>query len=405
MEMTICLRRPHEKQLEIIESPAKRKVIRAGRRSGKTTVASIIAVQDFLAGRRVLYGTPTQEQVDRFWYECKRALEEPIEAGVFYKNETKHIIELAGTEQRIRAKTAWNADTLRGDYADKLILDEYQLMGADTWGLVGAPMLLDNNGDAVFIYTSKRGKNHSKILFKKAEEDTSGRWETFVFSSHDNPHLSIEALEEITWDMTDQAYRAEIKAEEIDDDPMAFWRREEMIESYRVTSHPDLVRVIVGVDPPGGNTECGIVVVGLGDDGHGYIISDDSIFASPAIWGAEAVTTYNRNKADRIVGEKNYGGDMVENTIRQVEGGQDISYKSVQATRGKAIRAEPVAALYELGKVHHVGQYTELEDELCTWVPGVSKWSPNRLDALVWAVTELMPGIRVLEPSKLVDFA
>jgi len=405
MEMTICLRRPHEKQQQIIESRAKRIVIRAGRRSGKTTVASIISVKDFLAGRRVLYGTPTQEQVDRFWYECKRALEEPIEAGVFYKNETKHIIELPGTEQRIRAKTAWNADTLRGDYADKLILDEYQLMGEETWGLVGAPMLLDNNGDAIFIYTSKRGKNHSKILYKKAEEDTSGRWETFAFSSYDNPHLSREALEEITWDMTNQAYRAEIMAEEIEDDPMAFWRREEMIEVYRVTSHPDLIRIIVGVDPPGGNTECGIVVAGVGVDGHGYVLADSSVFASPAIWGAEAVTTYNRNKADRIVGEKNYGGDMVENTIRQVKGGQDISYKSVQATRGKAVRAEPVAALYELGKVHHVGQYPELEDELCTWVPGVSKWSPNRLDALVWALTELMPGIRILEPSKLVDFA
>jgi len=405
MEMTICLRRPHKKQRLIIKSLAKRIVIRAGRRSGKTTVASIIAVKDFLAGRRVLYGTPTQEQVDRFWYECKRALEEPIEAGVFYKNETKHIIELPGTEQRIRAKTAWNADSLRGDYADKLILDEYQLMSAETWGEVGAPMLLDNNGDAIFIYTSKRGKNHSKILYKKAKEDTSGRWETFTFSSHDNPHLSREALEEITWDMTDQAYRAEIMAEEIEDDPMAFWRREEMIEAYRVTSHPDLIRIIVGVDPPGGSTECGIVAAGVGVDGHGYVIDDSSVFASPAIWGAEAVTTYNRNNADRIVGEKNYGGDMVENTIRQVEGGQDISYKSVQATRGKAVRAEPVAALYELGKIHHVGQYSELEDELCTWVPGVSKWSPNRLDALVWALTELMPGIRILEPSKLVDFA
>lgn len=394
MTMIVHLKRPHNRQQAIIDSPAPRKVVRAGRRGGKTTVAAILAVQRFLDGKRILYATPTQEQVDRFWHEVKLALAEPIDANVFYKNETMHIIELPGTEQRIRAKTAWNADTLRGDYADTLILDEYQQMGEDTWGLVGAPMLLDNDGDAIFIYTEKRGKHHSKELFNKAKEDTSGRWQTFVFSSHDNPYLSREALADITKDMTSLAYRAEILAEEIDDDPRALWKRE-LIQ--HVTRFPDLTRVVVGVDPPGSEdgAECGIVVAGsvmLADVLGIYVLGDYSLQGSPAKWASEVVSAYNRHHADRVVGERNYGGDMVENTIRGVDGGQAIAYKDVIASRGKALRAEPVVAQYEQGRVQHAGSFTQLEDEMCNWVPGMSKWSPNRIDALVWAITDLMTG-------------
>src|SRR3990167_3668560 len=175
--LTVNLHKPHDKQATIKTSPAKRKVVRAGRRGGKTTLASDIAIEKFLDGRRVLYATPTQEQIDRFWYLIKKALEELLERGVYYKNETRHIIERPGTENRIRAKTAWDADSLRGDYADYLILDEYQDMDPAAWELVGAPMLLDNDGDALFIYTSKRGKRgkHTRDLFKRAKEDTTGR--------------------------------------------------------------------------------------------------------------------------------------------------------------------------------------------------------------------------------------
>ena len=123
---------------------------------------------------------------------------------------------------------------------------------------------------------------------------------------------------------------------------------------------------------------------------HGYILDDASLAGSPATWGGQVVTCYNRNAADRVLGEVNFGGDMVENTIRTVDGGQNISYNDVRASRGKKVRAEPVSALYEQGRVHHVGQFAQLEDELCSWVPGEGMPSPNRLDALVWALTDLM---------------
>jgi len=400
--MRVYLRRPHEQQKRFIESPAKRKILRAGRRGGKTTGVAVLALRKFLAGHRVLYATPTGDQLDRFWFEVKQALREPIAEGVFYKHEGKHIVELANTEQRIRAKTAWNADTLRGDYADILILDEWQLMNEEAWERVGAPMLIDNNGDAIFIYTppslrsrgttKARDPRHAAKMFKRARADESGRWAAFHFSSYDNPHVSKQAIDDLALDMTSLAYRQEILAEDIDAAPGALWTRA-MIEGNRVTKHPPLDRVVVGVDPPGGATECGIVAAGIAEVGgklHGYVLSDKSLQASPDVWGRAVVTAYNATAAGRIVAEINFGGDMVQSTIATID--PDASYKAVRASRGKAVRAEPVAALYEQGRIHHVGEFPHLEDEQCMWIPGHGGSSPNRLDALVWAITDLMLG-------------
>jgi len=183
--------------------------------------------------------------------------------------------------------------------------------------------------------------------------------------------------------------RQELHAEILDDNPDALWQREK-IEEARVRDMPDLVRVVVGVDPPGteSGAEAGIVVAGIDANGEGYVLDDRSLHASPSEWAKAAVTGYNLWKAGRIIGEVNNGGDMVEYTIRTVKA--DVSYKAVHASRGKYTRAEPIAALYEQSKVHHVGSFPELEDQQCQWVPGDP--SPDRLDALVWALTELMLG-------------
>ncbi len=165
------------------------------------------------------------------------------------------------------------------------------------------------------------------------------------------------------------------------------WTRA-LIEDNRVTRHPQLMRVVVGVDPPGGVAECGIVVAGLGVDGHGYVVDDASLKGTPDTWGNEVVAAYSRNRADRILAESNFGGDMVESTIRTVDA--DVPVQLVRASRGKAVRAEPVTALYEQGRIHHVGQFSLLEDEMCSWVPNEGKPSPNRLDALVWTLTDLI---------------
>lgn len=419
--LTIALPRPHSEQRRFLTSPAKRKIIRAGRRGGKTVGMAIYAVERFLAGRRVLYTTPTSEQIERFWVETTRALAEPIQAGVFHVNQTRHVIELPGTEQRIRAKTAWSADTLRGDYGDEIIFDEYQLMDETAWSEVGAPMLLDNDGNATFIYTppslrsrsvtKARDPQHAAKLYKAASQDASGRWAVFHFPSSANPHISPVALGEISKDMTSLAYRQEILAEDIDEAPGALWKRGD-IDAARLGKLPeveitdeqgvkrreeiDLSRIVVGVDPTAsaGGDECGIVTAGRRGDDY-YTLADDSLQGSPEAWAQAAIAAYHRHKADCIVAEKNNGGEMVESVIKQAiinarmkdDTIGEVPVKLVWASRGKATRAEPISAIAEKGRDHHVGMFPLLEDELCMWTAGDA--SPNRLDAKVWALTEL----------------
>ena len=187
--------------------------------------------------------------------------------------------------------------------------------------------------------------------------------------------------------------RQELLAEILDDNPGALWRRAD-IEGAAVATCPDLKRIVVAVDPAATHTEdsdeTGIVVCGIAHNGEGYVLDDMSLKGSPHEWGSQAVAGYTKYKADRLVAEVNNGGDMVEHTVRTVS--PNVSYRAVHASRGKVIRAEPIAALYEQGRVHHVGTFPTLEDQLCQWEPGMK--SPDRLDALVWALTDLM-----LEPA------
>jgi Terminase RNaseH-like domain len=358
-----------------------------------------LAVERFLgeAGtNRVLYAVPTAEQIQRFWHEVCNALAEPLEFGVFKKYEADKIIEYPGTEQRIRAKTAWNANTLRGDYGDLIILDEFQLMAEDCLQDVVYPMLIDNNGDLVLVYTppslksravsKATDKRHAAKLFKEKKNDP--RWLCLHFTSHDNPHLSKEGIAEVSADMTQVSILQEIMAEDSEEVPGALWKQR-MIDDLRVSEYPPLIRIVVGVDPSGGSeTEVGIVAAGLGANGHGYVLADKSkATPTPREWASETTWTYYELKADRILGEENFGGQMVETTLKMHD--ENISYKAVRATRGKLVRAEPICALYEKGMIHHVGNFPLLEEEMCSYVPGGK--SPNRMDALVWCFTDLFP--------------
>lgn len=401
----IVTKEPHDKQREFLDSPAKRKVIRAGRRGGKTVGEAIDGIRCFAAGRRVLYAAPTAEQIDAFWFEVCLALDALADAKILYKNETEHLFEVPGTKNRIRAKTAWNANTLRGDYADKLILDEWQLMAEDTWDRAAAPMLMDNNGDVVFCYTPPSLKTralskatdprHAAKLFKAAQADSSGLWRAFHFTSYENPYISAEGIELIASGMTRLSREQEILAEDDVDIPGALWRQSE-IDALRITpgEAPDMQRIVVAIDPMGESgsigAEAGIIVAGRGTDGHLYVLEDVSLSATPDGWARTAVQAFYRWRADRIVAEKNYGGEMVESTLRTVD--KHVPLKLVTATRGKLVRAEPLAALYEPQQraVHHVGEFPQLESELVSYL-GAGR-SPNRLDALVWAGTELMSG-------------
>lgn len=186
-----------------------------------------------------------------------------------------------------------------------------------------------------------------------------------------------------------------------DENPNALFS-DETIDKWRVMDGvvPEMVRIVVAVDPSGSgdvdnadNDAIGIAVVGLGTDGNAYLLEDCTVKAGPATWGRVATDAYDRHMANMVVGESNYGGDMVRFTIQTAR--KNTPYKAVTATRGKHVRAEPIAALYDTGKVRHVGHFRQLEEELTGFsVNGyIGESSPNRADALIWALTEIFPGI------------
>ncbi len=213
----------------------------------------------------------------------------------------------------------------------------------------------------------------------------------------DNPHLPVSFVAAMAAQYgATRLGRQELGGEMIEDAVGALWTRA-MIEACRTGSSPDPVRVVVGVDPPAGigGDACGIVAVALDAGGIGYVLEDASVVgASPEGWARAVAACVERHGADRVIAEVNQGGAMVESVLRGAAA--DLPIKTVHATRGKVLRAEPVAALYERGKVRHVGAFPALEDELCGLVSGGGYEgpgrSPDRADALVWAVTALMLG-------------
>lgn len=199
--------------------------------------------------------------------------------------------------------------------------------------------------------------------------------------------------------------RQELDAEILEDIPGALWSRRSLDEA-RVMQAPALLRIVVGVDPAASSgeaaNETGIVVVGIAADNQAYVLEDWSIRGTPDEWARKAVAAYRKHSADALIAESNQGGEMVSAVIRSVA---DIPVKLVHATRGKYVRAEPISALYEQGRVHHVGMLPVLEDQMISFTPERAAdrkdgYSPDRVDALVWAATELFPEITGPEPRK-----
>lgn len=204
--------------------------------------------------------------------------------------------------------------------------------------------------------------------------------------------------------------RQEIDAEILEDVPGALWNRG-IIEGCRTGAAPALVRVVVAIDPAASShenaDETGIIVAGRDERGHGWVLADASGRYQPAEWAKAAIAAYRAHRADRVVAEVNNGGEMVAATLRMID--PNVPFAAVHASRGKLARAEPVAALYEQGRVHHVGALPRLEDQMCGFTPvapggfdaRAMGYSPDRVDALVWAITDLLvepaPGTGIYE--------
>ena len=184
----------------------------------------------------------------------------------------------------------------------------------------------------------------------------------------------------------------ELMGEILHDHQGALWKHA-LLDPHKVDEAPPLRRIVIGIDPAttytSSSDETGIIIAGLGQDLRGYVLQDLSGRHSPNEWARKAVNAYHHYKADRIVAEINAGGDLVKRVIRSID--PDVALTTVRASRGKVTRAEPIAALYEQGRVSHIkGDLETLEHQLCSFIPGKTSKSPDRMDALVWTLTELM---------------
>jgi len=285
--------------------------------------------------------------------------------------------------------TAFSADEpdrLRGPNHDLAWCDELAAWRyPDAWDMLIFGLRIGDHPRALVTTTPRPTRIIRELVARDDVAVTRGS--TFENQANLAPSFLAEILDR--YEGT-RLGRQELHAEILDDVDGALWNRD-LIEAARVTSLPDMRRIVVAIDPAVSSketsAETGIVACGVGQDGHGYVLEDRSTRGSPNEWASEAIASYHRLKADRIVAEANQGGDMVRHTLDTVERGVPI--RLVHASRGKRVRAEPIAALYEQGKIHHLGMFADLEDQLCSWVPDRSP-SPDRLDALVWALTELV---------------
>ena len=289
------------------------------------------------------------------------------------------------------------ADRLRGPEHDAAWADELAAWNEpqSTWDMLQFGMRLGKRPRWLVTTTPRPIKLLKDLLARQGSDVVVTRGNTFENEANLAPTFlaAVRSRYEGT-----RLGRQELNAELLSDMPGALWQLD-WIDRNRITKVPeDLRRIVVAIDPAvsnnEGSDETGIVVAGISADKHVYVLEDLSGRYAPHEWAAKAIEAYRRHKADRIIAEINNGGAMVEATIRTVN--SRVSFKSVHASRGKVVRAEPIAALYEQSKVHHVGNYPTLEDQQCAFTSDFDRnragYSPDRVDALVWALTELSAG-------------
>jgi phage terminase large subunit-like protein len=369
-------------------------VVQAGRGFGKTRTGAE-AVREWAEdpNARILMIAPTSDDVRSTMIEGPSGLLScyPPDRRPLY-NPSRHLIHFPSGAIGI-TRSADEPERLRGPQFTKFWADELCAWNypEEAWDQISFGFRLKTkNLQGIISTTPKPLKVFKAILSDPGTVVTRG-------SSYDNrDNLSPQFFDKVIrrYEGT-RLGRQEIDAELLEDVPGALWVRK-VIDATRITMKEmrwDLiVRIVVAIDPAvtsnEDSDETGIVVAALARSGHVLILDDLSCKESPLGWAKVAIAAYKSRQAHRIVGEVNNGGDLVERNIRAVD--PNIAFRAVRASRGKAIRAEPVAALYEQGRVHHVGFFPKLEDQMCEYTPLGNEKSPDRLDAMVWAVTELL---------------
>lgn len=368
-----------------------------GRGSGKTRAgAENIWPVAMLMGERVAVIGPTSGDVRKTCFEGESGLLSVIPSDLidtYNRSSLEMWLKPGATGHRAYfvGYSSEEPERLRGPQHHRAWCDE---LGAwrypdDTWDMMMFGLRLGLNPSVLVTTTPRPIKLLRDLL--AADDTVVSRVSTFANSAN-LPEKILAKLRK-KYEGT-RLGRQELFAELIDDNPYALWKLDN-IEATRVRRDVEYERVVIAVDPPVTSTEesdeCGIVCCGKAGD-HGYVLADASCQGlSPDGWAARAVQLYRDRGADAIVAEVNQGGDMVESVIRQVD--RNVPVIKVHATRGKVVRAEPISAMYEQKRWHHVGIFAELEDQMCDFTSDFDKktkgYSPDRVDALVWAGFDL----------------
>lgn len=366
-----------------------------GRGTGKTRSAAEWITEEVASGRRgrlALIG-PTAADVRDTMVEGEsgilavssdrmRPVYEPSRRRLTWPNGAMALTFSAEEPERLRGPQH------DGGWADELAAWRY---GQECWDMFTFGLRLGANPQVVVTTTPRPTALLRSIMSDPHTTITRGT--TYDNLSNLAPTFARQII--ARYEGT-RLGRQELNAEILDDVPGSLWNRA-MLDADRVRSDavPPMRRVVVAVDPAvtarEDSDETGIVVAGLGEDGHGYVLDDLTVRASPNGWAQRVLLGYDKWSADRIIGERNNGGEMVEYVIRSLR--PNAPFAAVHASKGKYTRAEPVSALYEQHRVHHVGALPTLEDQMCSFTSnGTADGHDDRVDALVWALTELLVG-------------
>lgn len=375
----------------------KYEVITKGRRFGATRGAAHACIEWGLEGKKILWGDTINSNIDRYF---ERYFQPALNNNGIDHNFQKQIKQLNIHNGYIDFRSADRPENWEGFGYDYIFLNEAGIILNNKYLYSNAvlPMLMDSP-DSVLIaagvpkgkFCKGQGKDREEhpfyTIFKAAKNGTP-RYLLREYSSYDNPLLSEEEIKELEKEiarMSPGMVEQEIYGHFVDGVNGVLWTPEII---HVTDTIPEMDRIVIGVDPSGSikGDEIGIIAAGIRGD-RLYILSDKSGHYSPLHWATVVATEYNRLRADCVVVERNFGGDMVKSNINTVS--KFIRIKEVTASRGKDVRAEPVVGLYENHRVYHNKGLYDLEQEQLTWIPGMGK-SPNRIDAEVWAVTELI---------------
>lgn len=387
---------PHRAQQIIIDESARFNVVCAGRRFGKSRFGLNRCIEPALIEHSLVgWFAPTYKNLSEMWRELLQTFE-PVITKV---SEVEKRVQLEGGGV-IEMWSMDAADSARGRHYKRVILDECAMVKdlEDIWHLIIRPMLVDFAGDAYFLSTP-RGKNFFMKMFEWGQDKEYPLWNSWRFPTSANPYLPETEIVEMKKTMVMRAFEQEIEAKFIDEVSGAMWKQTQIdINRCEMDEVPELGKRVVAIDPAvtsrQDSDETGIILAAVAEEAdgtqrhHGYLLADVSGTYTPEEWARKAIALYWSSGADYIVAEANQGGDLVLFTLRTID--YSVPVKLVHASKGKLTRAEPIVALDEQGLIHHAGYYPELEMQMTSWSPIDDPESPDRVDARVWAFSELM---------------